>query len=180
MNLPATVLEGIIQLKEFMRHIMNKTHRIFPAIAVFLFLTLQGVDFSEVHCNIAQLTGTNAIAAESSRADTKNKIAASTQAQLPAMIDLGKKQCVPCKMMAHVLEELQRDYTDALRIEFIDVGEKPDEARKYSIRGIPTQIFYDASGKERSRHLGYISKEQVLDTFRQLGVNVDKKPTQQK
>jgi thioredoxin 1 len=83
-------------------------------------------------------------------------------------------------MMAPVLEELKRDYAGVLRIEFIDVGEYPEAAGKYSIRGIPTQIFFDASGKELERHLGYISKEQILDTFKKLGVDVNKKPQQQK
>jgi thioredoxin 1 len=120
----------------------------------------------------------SALAAENKQAGFDKTTPAAPR--LPAMIDLGKTQCIPCKMMAPVLEELKRDYAGVLRIEFIDVGEYLEAAVKYSIRGIPTQIFFDASGKELERHLGYISKEQILDTFKKLGVDVNKKPQQQK
>jgi thioredoxin 1 len=100
--------------------------------------------------------------------------------QLPRLIDLGRKQCIPCKMMASVLDQLERDYAGILDVEFIDVGENPDAADKYNIRGIPTQIFYDASGKELFRHLGYISKEQILHIFKRMGVDLKASARQQK
>mgnify|MGYP002476647646 CR=1 FL=1 len=44
------------------------------------------------------------------------------------MIDLGAKACIPCKMMAPILEELEREYdtTGKAAIIFIDVWENPD------------------------------------------------------
>lgn len=74
------------------------------------------------------------------------------------MIDLGAKSCVPCKMMAPILEKLEAEYKGKAAIVFIDVWEKKDEAKKYGIRSIPTQIFYDKAGKERSRHEGFIDE----------------------
>ena len=93
----------------------------------------------------------------------------------PALVDVGSKQCIPCKMMEPILEELKVEYAGVLRVEFIDVQVDPETAVKLGVRGIPTQIFYDASGKERYRHMGYISKENILAAFKKLGVALVRK-----
>ena len=78
-------------------------------------------------------------------------------------------------MMAPILDELKAEYAGRLRVEFIDVQIDPETATKLGVRGIPTQIFYDASGKERHRHLGYISKEDILASFKKLNIDLAKK-----
>jgi thioredoxin 1 len=89
---------------------------------------------------------------------------------LPLLIDIGAKQCIPCKMMAPILDELKREYAGVLNVQFIDVWENPNAGEKYHIRAIPTQIFYDASAKDLYRHMGFLSKEQILNTFKKLGI----------
>ena len=93
---------------------------------------------------------------------------------LPLLVDVGADRCVPCKMMAPILEELKKEYTGVLEVRFVDAWKKPEEANKYRVRGIPTQIFYDASGKELGRHMGFIAKEDILKGFEQLGVTLKK------
>jgi len=93
---------------------------------------------------------------------------------LPVLIDLGADKCIPCKMMAPILEELKSEYEGTLIVEFIDVWKNPDEAPKYGIKLIPTQIFYDASGKELFRHEGFFSKEDILSKWKELGIEVTK------
>jgi thioredoxin 1 len=74
--------------------------------------------------------------------------------------------------MAPILEELKSEYEGRLRVDVIDVRENPDAARQTGIRVIPTQIFYDASGTELSRHEGFMSKEDILATWKQLGIDL--------
>ena len=93
---------------------------------------------------------------------------------LPRLVDLGAKKCIPCKMMAPILEELKAEYEGVLKIEFIDVWENPEAGKEYGIRLIPTQIFYDALGKELFRHEGFFSKEDILTKWKELGVELDK------
>jgi thioredoxin 1 len=91
-------------------------------------------------------------------------------ASLPRVVDVGADKCVPCIMMAPILEELKKEYAGVLIVEFVDVWKNPQAGQQYGVRGIPTQIFYDASGKELKRHLGFISKQGILDQFQQLGI----------
>ncbi|MDM8525336.1 thioredoxin domain-containing protein [Desulfococcaceae bacterium HSG8] len=88
------------------------------------------------------------------------------------MIDLGAKKCIPCKMMAPILEELKKEYEGRAAIVFIDVWQKENAAyaRKFGIRGIPTQIFFDKVGKEVFRHVGFMDKKSIVSMLEKLGV----------
>lgn len=86
------------------------------------------------------------------------------------LVDLGAKTCVPCKMMVPILDELEREYADRAAIIFIDILENPEAGRKYGIQLIPTQIFYDASGKEVFRHEGFLDKAAIVAQLEKLGV----------
>ncbi len=91
---------------------------------------------------------------------------------LPRLLDLGSTKCQACQAMEAVLADLRRDYARRLAVDFIDVFVTQDAAEKYSIVVIPTQIFYDAAGKELFRHQGFISKDDIVAKFRELGVSL--------
>ena len=91
---------------------------------------------------------------------------------LPRLVDLGSVTCIPCKMMAPILDEMKSEYAGRLEVEFIDVNENREAARQYGIKLIPTQIFFDTSGKELWRHEGFISREDILAKWKELGVNL--------
>jgi len=101
----------------------------------------------------------------------RSAVAADTpKAALPRLVDLGAGKCIPCKMMAPILEELKKEYQGKFEVAVIDVWENPDAGKKYGIRVIPTQIFYDASGKELFRHEGFFSKEDILGKWKEFGI----------
>lgn len=93
---------------------------------------------------------------------------------LPTLIDLGAGTCIPCKMMAPILEELKKELAGKLVVEFLDIGKNPLFAQEYQIRVMPTQIFYDASGKELFRHEGFFSKEDILAKWAEFGFEFTK------
>ena len=86
------------------------------------------------------------------------------------MVDLGAHKCIPCKMMAPIIAELQVEYAGRASIIFIDVWEHREQAQHFGIRGIPTQIFYDKKGKEIKRHVGFFDKKSIVAVFDELGV----------
>jgi len=96
----------------------------------------------------------------------------SSRAPLPRLVDLGADKCIPCKKMAPILEELKKDYAGRMEVEFIDVWKNPDAGKAYNVEMIPTQIFYDASGKELFRHVGFFGREDILAQWKQLGVDL--------
>ena len=79
---------------------------------------------------------------------------------------------------------MQRSYSsqvDALligilNVEFYDVVQNPDVGKKYGIKLMPTQIFYDATGKELFRHEGFYGKEDILAKWKELGIDLNSNP----
>ncbi|MBN2593112.1 MAG: thioredoxin family protein [Sedimentisphaerales bacterium] len=91
---------------------------------------------------------------------------------LPALIDIGAGTCIPCRLMAPILEELKKELQGKAIVQFIDLNKYPGAASEYRIRVMPTQIFYDASGKELFRHEGFYSKDDVLAKWKELGIDL--------
>jgi thioredoxin 1 len=94
---------------------------------------------------------------------------------LVTMLDLGATKCIPCKMMAPIIEELKTEYAGRASILFIDVWDHRDQAQRFGIQGIPTQIFFDKEGKEVGRHVGFMDKPSIVAFFDRLGVPKEEK-----
>ncbi|MHC4214464.1 MAG: organomercurial lyase [Planctomycetota bacterium] len=114
-----------------------------------------------------------AVTADFSMGSKASKDSGKSQSKaLPRLVDLGSDKCIPCKMMAPILEELKNEYAGRMEVEFIDVFKNREMSGKYGIRVIPTQVFIDSSGKELFRHEGFYSKEDMLSKWKELGVDL--------
>ncbi len=90
---------------------------------------------------------------------------------MPTMVDLGANECVPCKMMAPVMEKVEKKYQGKAAIVFIDVWKDKEPAKRFGIRAIPTQIFFDKEGKEVHRHEGFMGEADIDRIFNKMGVS---------
>ena len=88
----------------------------------------------------------------------------------PSVVDFGARSCIPCKKMAPILEELSRELSGKANVLFNDVWKDNTLAGKYRIQMIPTQVFFDAKGKEVSRHMGFLDKEGLLKQLKAAGM----------
>ncbi len=87
------------------------------------------------------------------------------------MVDLGAHKCIPCKMMAPILEKLKKEYKGMAAIIFIDVWENRSQAGRFGVRAIPTQIFFNKTGKEVYRHVGFMAEDAIVKQLGKMGVN---------
>jgi thiol-disulfide isomerase/thioredoxin len=78
-----------------------------------------------------------------------------------SLVDFGSTGCIPCKMMEPILESLRGKYKDNVNVLFINVTEEPILASRYSVQAIPVQIFFDKTGKEYFRHVGFFPQDQI-------------------
>ena len=106
---------------------------------------------------------------------TPSVLASETPQEIPksgmvTMVDLGAKTCIPCKMMAPILEELTELYMGKAAIFFIDVWQTPSLSKKFKVSVIPTQIFFDSSGNEVYRHMGFMDKKSIIGQLEKMGV----------
>jgi len=92
------------------------------------------------------------------------------QSRKPTMADFGRGWCKPCKAMVPVLKQAAQDYRGKANIVFVEMGEYEKLAHQYRIAFMPTQIFFDAKGKEAARHIGYLDNKGINEQFAKMGV----------
>jgi thioredoxin 1 len=107
-----------------------------------------------------------------SRTPASSHGATTQRAGIPRLVDVGADKCIPCKAMAPILVELRAEYAGRLQVDFVDVWKDPRAGDPYNIYAIPTQIFFDGSGRELTRHEGFISKQDILATWKRLGFDL--------
>ncbi|KPK77497.1 MAG: hypothetical protein AMJ89_02330 [candidate division Zixibacteria bacterium SM23_73] len=102
--------------------------------------------------------------------DSRTDLEGQQTKKLPILVDLGKGTCIPCKKMKPILDELKAEYEGRAVVKIIDLRYERQAARKYGIRLIPTQIFFDAEGNEVYRHEGFMDKKSIKMKFAEMGV----------
>ncbi|MDD3592902.1 MAG: thioredoxin family protein [Sulfurovum sp.] len=78
----------------------------------------------------------------------------------PIMIEVGSTQCYACQEMGKLLYSYMQKKPES-KIFFVDVGKEREAARALNIQMIPTQIVYDAQGREVERHIGGMSAQEL-------------------
>jgi len=88
----------------------------------------------------------------------------------PTLAEFGWKDCIPCKQMKPILEELSIEYQDRLNVVIVEVYDHMDLARQYEIMTIPTQIVFDRDGTRVTSHIGLWTKDQIVSTLQKRGL----------
>jgi len=86
------------------------------------------------------------------------------------LIDLGAATCIPCKMMVPVLDKVKKRFAGKADVIVIDIRYNRDQAQRFQLRAIPTQLFFDKDGKEVYRHLGFLDENAIIEQFTKMGV----------
>ncbi len=78
-----------------------------------------------------------------------------------ALVDLFADWCMPCQMIAPVIEEISNEKTE---VEFfkINVDETPEVAIKYGVSSIPTLLIFK-DGELVNKAVGLYPKEKIVD-----------------
>jgi thioredoxin 1 len=86
----------------------------------------------------------------------------------PALLEFGAGYCHSCKVMAEIMAELQKTHGDRVEFRMVYTDKEQEMFKRYKIMLIPTQVFLNAAGQEVDRHIGALSKEEVLQKLREL------------
>ena len=85
----------------------------------------------------------------------------------PAVVEFGANACASCREMKPVLEALEREHGELITVVNVDIVKARSYIARYGIQLMPTQVFFDAQGREIGRNMGRISAGEILA---QLGV----------
>lgn len=84
------------------------------------------------------------------------------QSGQPTVVEFGSDSCASCRQMKIVMDAVARRTQGRGHVLVMDVIKDASLQKPYRIQMIPTQVFFDAQGKEVSRHMGALTEAQVL------------------
>ena len=80
----------------------------------------------------------------------------------PAVVEFGANACASCREMKPILEALQREHGERISVLNIDILKTRGYISRYKIQLMPTQVFFDAQGREIGRNMGKVSAGEIL------------------
>ena len=92
------------------------------------------------------------------------------KAGVPLIVEFGGETCIPCMQMQPVLKSLQARLGKRARVSNFWIQPNPEVARRHQIMVMPTQIIFDAKGREIFRHMGYFAQPDFEKALKEKGL----------
>jgi thioredoxin 1 len=83
---------------------------------------------------------------------------AEVEGQGTVLVDFWAPWCGPCKMIAPVLEDLDKEVGDKVKIAKVNVDDNPESASRFGVLSIPTLIVFK-DGQPVDKIVGFQPKE---------------------
>ena len=88
----------------------------------------------------------------------------------PTLAVFSAKSCCGPDKMLPVIDAVKEKCDGKINIVYIEPRQEQILSARYRIRSIPSQIFYDASGKEIFRHNGFFSDKDIFAKLSDIGI----------
>lgn len=89
------------------------------------------------------------------------------ESDIPVMVDFWAEWCVPCRMIAPIVERLAQRYAGRLKVVKLDVDANQDLAIQYQVMSIPTLLFFK-NGQPVDRIIGAVSEQAIIQKIEEL------------
>lgn len=86
---------------------------------------------------------------------------------LPVLVDFYADWCGPCQMMAPILEQVNAQLKQQLKVVKINTDKYPQLASKYQIHALPTLVLFK-QGQAVERIEGVVSAPQLIQRLNSL------------
>ena len=88
-----------------------------------------------------------------------------TESEIPVLVDFWATWCMPCKMIAPVVEALAQQYAGKLKVCKVNVDESPDITAAHNIVSIPTLMLF-VKGEVKEEIIGAVPRPELEATIK--------------
>ena len=89
------------------------------------------------------------------------------KSSIPVVVDFWATWCMPCKVIAPIVEEISQDYVGRCKIAKLNIDNAMNVATRLSVMSIPTIIFFKG-GLEFTRVVGVVSKDKITEKIEEM------------
>ncbi|MEO0514332.1 MAG: thioredoxin [Planctomycetota bacterium] len=79
----------------------------------------------------------------------------------PVLVDFWAEWCMPCRMLAPVIDELSQEYEGKVKVGKVDTDANRETSVKYGISAIPTIILFKG-GEIHKKFVGVTPKPEFV------------------
>lgn len=99
--------------------------------------------------------------------DNKNFEKSVLNSEMPVIVDFWAQWCGPCRKLSPVLEQIQAEFNDSIKIVKVNGDDNMELLKKYGVLGLPTLIFFK-NGEVKEVMAGLVPKSSIISNIKKI------------
>lgn len=89
------------------------------------------------------------------------------RSQIPVVVDFWAQWCGPCRKLTPVLEQIQNEFIDSIKVVKIDTDTNINSAKEYGVSSLPSVLIFK-DGEVQEVMVGMMPKSAIVSNIKKL------------